>query len=158
MEQPRQNLQLQTIIVGNVTDYFIHYATNLLSNYGIGFVFCEDIYKATVKLATEPHEDVLVIGRIEKLGMEKGMFFSKIQEKGLRCCCLAENKLAAEVKDIIESGVIVINEPAELEKEIESLSVDNQIRPSTGKRNKALDFDQNEFLTTKDEIDALLGD
>ncbi|MBW8001383.1 MAG: hypothetical protein FVQ80_05115 [Planctomycetes bacterium] len=149
---------MQTIIVGNVTDYFIHYATNLLSRYGVGFVFCEDIYRAMVKLATEPHGDVLVIGRIEKLGIEKRMFFSKIQEKGFRCCCLVENKLATEIKDIIESGVIVISEPVELEKEIESLSADNQISPSTGKPNKASDFDQNEFLTTKAEIDALLGD
>ena len=154
-----KNLQLQTIIVGNITDYFINYATNLLSSYGIKFILCEDIYKVTAKLAKESYENVLVIGRVEKLGIEKERFFSKMNEKGFRCCCLVENNHSARLKYMRETAATVINKPVELEEKIADLLTNHRIGSSAGKNrnSNALNFDNDKFLTTKAEMDALLG-
>lgn len=154
-----KNLQLQTIIVGNVADCFINYATNLLSSYGIRFVLCEDIYKVMAKLAKESYENVLVIGRFEKLGIEKKRFFLKMNEKGFRCCCLVENNPSAGPKYMTETAVSVINEPAQLEEKIADLLTNHRIEPPAKKNrnNNALNFNKGEFFTTKAEMDALLG-
>ncbi len=154
-----KNLQLQTIIVGNITDYFINYATNLLSSYGIRFVLCDDIYKVTAKLAKESYENVLVIGRLETLGIEKERFFTKMNEKGFQCCCLVENNTSAGPKYMTETTATLINEPAQLEEEIADLLTNHQIESSAKKNrnNNALNFNKGEFFTTKAEMDALLG-
>ena len=159
MEQTIQNSYLQIIVVGNITDYFVHYAINLLSHHGIGFIHCEDIYKAMGKLVKKSYENVLVIGRLEKLGIEKGQFFSKMKEKGFRCCCLVENKFTAKLKYTTEVEVTVINELVQLEEKILDFSTNNRFEPAAKKsrNNNASNFNKGEFLTTKAEMDALLG-
>jgi hypothetical protein len=137
---------LEAIIIGRFTDDFVHFTMNLLSKHGIEFVLCEDIYWASCELAEKANTSVLVISRVEQLCREKGRFLSKIKERGFACCCIAESCSTQKLKLLIEAGVFVINAPAQIGEIIMNLSA-----------NKASEFNRNKFITTKAEIDALLG-
>ena len=162
MEKFGSNTQLQAIIVGSCTDEFVRCTMNLLGDYDIDFVRCEDVYSAVGELAKNNYDgNVLVIGTFEQLSREQGRFFQKAREKGLACCCLADKNSASKRKQVaaaIETGAFVINEPAEIAEVVTKLLISNSTSPSGKKgNNKASAFNEDEFLTTKAERDALLG-
>ena len=161
MEKFGSNTQLQAIIVGSSSDGFVRYAADLLTDYEVDFVRCEDVYSAVSELAANRNGNVLVIGRFEQLSREGGRFFQKVSENGLACCCLAEWNFARKRKQIlaaIETGAFIINEPAEIAEVVTKLLGSSSISlPEKKENNKASAFIKDEFLTTKAEIDALLG-
>ncbi|GAF78471.1 unnamed protein product, partial [marine sediment metagenome] len=111
------DMQLYAIVVGSSADEFVCYTMNLLGDYGLKFILCDDIYRAVGELAKNRNGNVLVIGRVEQLSREHGRFFQKVSENGFSCCCLADAGSAHKRKQIlavIETGAFVVNEPAEI--------------------------------------------
>jgi hypothetical protein len=162
MEKFGSNTQLQAIIVGSSSDGFVRYAADLLTDYEVDFVCCGDVYSAVSELAKGNYDgNVLVIGRFEQLSREGGRFFQKVSENGLACCCLAEWNFARKRKQIlaaIETGAFIINEPAEIAEVVTKLPGGSSISlPGRKENNRTSAFIKDEFLTTKAEIDALLG-
>ncbi len=160
MKKSSSNQHLRTVVVGSCADEFIRYTTGLLDNYGVEPVICEDIYQAVGWLAKNDCENVFVVGRFEQLSREKGRFFEKVSENGFSCCCLAEGYTVENQKQILAAkgkGVFVINEPAEVEEVVTRLLAGGLAYSPAGGRNKASAFNRNKFVTTKAELDALLG-
>ena len=162
MEKFGSGRQLYAIVVGKSDGEFVGYAMGLLGDYDIEFVLCEDIYAAVGRLAKSTGGNVLVIGRFGQLNREKGRFFQKVSKRGLTCCCLAEAGSGREQKQVLsatKTGAFVINEPVQLEEVVTKLLTDSSVSSSGKKRSgKVSAFDKNEFLTTRAEMDALLGD
>lgn len=82
-------------------------------------------------------------------------------EKGYTCCCLADVDLVRKRKQIltaIETGAFIINEPAEIREVVTKLLAGRRDCPPRKKTNdRATASIKAEFLTTKAELDALLG-
>ncbi|MCK4752551.1 MAG: hypothetical protein KAS75_03830 [Planctomycetes bacterium] len=153
MKKTNSNQCLHAIVVGSSGDEFIRHTLNLLSSYDIEHVLFEDIYRAFSWLLRDGQEDVLVVGRVERLNKEEGRFLQKVSDRGFSCCCFADKYLAqkqGQVSAAQEKGAFVINEPAEVEDIIKKLLAGSR-------DSKASTFNKDEFLTTKAELDALLG-
>ncbi len=155
------NLPLQVIVVGSSADQFVRHTTNLLGDSGIEFVLCDDVYSAVGELAKTESRNVLVIGRLGQLSKEQGRLFHMACENGYTCCCLADADLVRKRKQIftaIETGAFVINEPAEIGQVVTKLLAGGADCPPGKKANdRATAPIKAEFLTTKAELDALLG-
>lgn len=157
------NVQLRAIVVGSSTDDFVQYTANLLEDYDIEFAHCGDVYSAVGELAKSISGNVLAIGRLEQLSREQGRFFHIASDKGIWCCCLVDGSLIKRHRYLgpeltaNQAAVSVINEPAQIEQVITRLLADNLASSPCKKENKSSDFIKDEFLTTKAELDALLG-
>jgi len=152
------NLQLQVIVVGSSTDELVHRTMNSLGDHGVEYILCDDVYSAVGELAKNESGNVLVIGRLGQLSREQGRFFQMACENGYNCCCIADRELVRKRKQIltaIEAGAFVINEPAEIGEIVTKLSQDST--PEKNRYDKAPKFIKNEFVTTKAELNALLG-
>ncbi len=161
MKKSNSNRYLHAIVVGNSEDDFVRHTMGLFGGYGIEYVLCGDIYQAICRLSRNGRGEVLVVGRIERLSREKGLFLQKVREKGFFCCCLAEGHLwwkGERIMAAAEGGFFVISEPAEVEDVIMKLSADIATYPLGEKEgSNTRGFNREEFLTTKAELDALLG-
>jgi hypothetical protein len=155
------NLPLQVIVVGSSADEFISHTMRVLGNHSVEFVLCDDVYSAVGELARSESRNTLVIGRLGQLSREQGRLFHMACENGYTCCCLADADLVRKRKQIltaIETGAFVINEPAEIGQVVTKLLAGGA-DCSLGKKAKdqATACIRTEFLTTKAELDALLG-
>lgn len=161
MAKAGSNLPLQVIVVGSSADQFVRHTTNLLGDCGLKFVLCDDVYSAVGELAKSESRNVLVIGRLEQLSPEQGRLFHIACEKGYTCCCLADTDLVRKRKQIfaaIETGAFVINEPAKIREVVTKLLAGSENCSPVKKANdRATTPIKAEFLTTKAELDALLG-
>lgn len=161
MKESNSNRQLYTIVVGSSTDEFVRHTIGVLGNYEVEYALCDNVYLAVGRLAKNTRRNVLVIGRLEQLSREEGRFFSRIDGKGLFVCCLAGGDSARRRKQIsaaMQAGALVVNEPAEVGEIIikllaGSLALSLEMKGHSG--HSALIKD--EFLTTRAELDALLG-
>lgn len=155
------NLQLHAIVVGSTADEFVRHTMDLLGENSVKFVLCRDVYSAAGQLAKNQSREVLIIGRLSQLSREQGRFFNIACENGHTCCCLADGDLAQRRKQILaamKTGSFVINEPAELGEILMKLLTDSSACSSEeNENNRASAFIKDEFLTTKAELDALLG-
>ncbi len=160
MENSSTGTQLLAIIVGRDSDEFVRHTTKLLGNYEIESVLCENVYSATGKLAKNAHRNILVFGRLEQLGRENGRFLEKTNKDGIFCCCLAEHYLDVKRKQISQAeneGATVINNLSEVEKTIAGFLTDRLVSlPVKKGNNKTVNFNRDDFVTTKEELDALL--
>ena len=161
MKKSSSNQYLSVIVVGNRTDGFVRYVMDLLSDYGIEFVRCDDVYSAVGRLAKDTRGDILVVGRLEQLSREQGRLFHITSKNGGTCCCLADTGSAQKYLQAlaaIETEAFVINEPEEIKELITRLFAGTLARsPRKKENNKASAFNKEDFLTTKAEMDALLG-
>ena len=154
MKDTDSSQQLQAIVIGNSTDEFVRYAIDLLNNYSIEYSQCEDIYSAVGRLAKDSQNNVLVIGCCEQLSREQGQFFRKANENGWLCCCLANRNLTHRQAPTAEqTAVLVIEEACEIKGILEKALTNNVKK---GQKLSA-EFIKDEFLTTRAELDALLG-
>jgi len=147
-------------VVGSSADEFIAHTINLLGDYGLEFVLCDDVYSAVGELAKSKSRNVLVIGRLGQLCKEQGRLFHMACENGYACCCLADADLVRKRKQIfaaIETGAFIINEPAEIREVVTKLLAGGgDCSPRKKANDKATASIKAEFLTTKAELDALL--
>jgi len=164
MENSSSAGQLLAIVVGSSTDDFVRHATDLLEDYGVKLVRCDDVYSAVGELAKSTDGSVLVIGRLEQLSKEQGRLFHIVSKKGIFCCCLADRNSAQMQRcfgrpELVEKAaeVFVINEQGQVEKVITKLVADNLAMSLCRKKNRSAEFIKDDFLTTKAELDALLG-
>lgn len=159
--QTDSNLPLQAIVVGSSADQFVRQTINLLGDYGVEFVLCDDVYSAVGELAKTETGNALVVGRLGQLSAEQGRLFHMACGKGYTCCCLADADLVRKRKQIltaVETGAFVIHEPAEIREVVTKLLAGSRDCPPGKKANdKATASIKAEFLTTKAELDALLG-
>jgi hypothetical protein len=155
------NLPLQVIVVGSSADQFVRHTTNLLGDCGLEFILCDDVYSAVGELAKSESRNVLVIGRLGQLSKEQGRLFHMACENGYACCCLADADLVRKQKQIltaIETGAFIIHEPAEIREVVTKLLAGSgDCSPGNKGNDKATATIKAEFLTTKAELDALLG-
>ncbi|MHC4172778.1 MAG: hypothetical protein ACYST5_07540 [Planctomycetota bacterium] len=161
MAKAGSNLPLQVIVVGSSADQFVRHTINLLGDCGIKFVLCDDVYSAVGELAKTETENALVVGRLGQLSPEQGRLFHMACEKGYTCCCLADVDLVRKRKQIftaIETGAFIINEPAEIREVVTKLLAGSgNCSPGKKGNDRATATIKAEFLTTKAELDALLG-
>jgi hypothetical protein len=161
LAQTDSNLPLQTIVVGSSADQFVAHTINLLSDCGVEFVLCDDVYSAVGELARTETASALVVGRLGQLSPEQGRLFHMACEKGYTCCCLADANSVRKRKQIltaVETGAFIINEPAEIREVVTKLLAGGRDCPPGKKTNdRATASIKAEFLTTKAELDALLG-
>ncbi|MCK5225640.1 MAG: hypothetical protein KAQ89_02880 [Planctomycetes bacterium] len=147
-QHKRLDTDLCAIVIGRNGDSFCSYATDLLAGYDIKFIRCGDIYTAFAEFAANDFANVLIVGNLEQLSAEDGLFFRSIKKGGSFCCCFAGGGSAQMQKRVLlaeQAGSLVINQRAELEKIIARLN-----RSSNS-------FARDKFRTTKAERDALLG-
>lgn len=150
-------MQMQAIVVGNLSDEFIRHTTNVLGNYELEFSVCPDVYQAVSRLA-KTSGNVLIVGRIEQLSRENGRFFRIASKKKAWCCCLTETNSARQYLrslSMIGTDAFVINEPAEIEDVLARLlqSRDTSVAASSDKP-RAMNRD---IRLTNEELGALLG-
>jgi hypothetical protein len=164
MGNSNTTVQMRAIVVGSSTDDFVRCTAEVLEDYGVKFICCNDVYSAVVELAKNTDGNVLVIGRLEKLGREHGRFFHLAGSKGIFCCCLADRNLVQMQRHLgppasaaKQAAVFVTDEPAQIEKEITKLLANNLAASICKKENRLSDLIKDEFLTTQAELDALLG-
>jgi len=160
------NERLYAVVVGNCTDEFTSSAAELLDSYAIEFILCPDIYSAAGRLAKDQiSRNILVIGHIRDLSKEKGRFLQKISEKGLYCCCLAENGWPQGYKyprqllsGLTQGSVFVINDFEDIRQIITGLSANKKAVTNVLKgKNDFSGFNGEQFRATKAELEALLG-
>jgi len=149
------------IVIGNSADRFIQHVINLLVEYDAKVVLCEDVYQAVGQWTRNGFSTVLLVGRLEHLNRENGRFFQKAKENCHTCCCFVEGLLARRQKQISaieEVGGFIINEPAGFEHVLEKWLASGGLQPQVKKANSCSSgFFKDEFLTTKAELDALIG-
>ncbi len=149
-----------TVLIGNSADGFIRIAEELLGKYGINSIVYESVYSATGRLLRDGIRK-LVIGRIEDLSVEGRRFFEKLGEKGHFCCCLAEGECVRKYLEkisVISTQAVVINEPLELKEVLAKVISGSLISKRIKNEEKSSsDFMKEEFITTKEEIEELLG-
>jgi len=154
MKKISSSSPLWAIIVGNLGDEFVSYTEQLLNSYRVEAVICEDIYSAVCKLTINRGKDILVIGRIEHMSVEKGRFFDKAQKNNVSCCCLV-NKVSQGQQVLMakEKGAFVVNGPEQLKELVTEMVSDGEAL----KNKRSTTFDKDEFAMTQAELDALLG-
>lgn len=148
---------LQAVIVGSSRDAFVQNAIGLLKDYGVGFVFCEDIYWAVAELVKRAVGGCLVIGRLGILNAENGRFIEKARENGYRLCCFVQGGSAAkytEILGVMRNGGRVVNEPEKLAEVIDELLSGYGVSSMEARKSSA--FDEGDFAPTRAELDALL--
>jgi len=152
------DLQLQVIVVGSSTDELVHRTMNSLGDHGVEYILCDDVYSAVGELARNESGNVLVIGRFGQLSREQGRFFHMACDNGYTCFCIADRELVRKRKQIltaIEAGAFVTNEPAEIGEVVTKLlQGSSPEKKGSGKTPKSI---KDEFVTTKAELDSLLG-
>ena len=161
-------MQMQAIVVGNLSDEFVRHTTNVLGNYELEFSVCPDVYQAVSRLA-KTSGNVLIVGRIEQLSRENGCFFRIAGKKKAWCCCLTETNSARQYLrslSIIGTDAFVINEPAEIEDVLARLlqtrdtgvaaSSDLPRRAVAGTAGKPRAMNR-DIRLTNEELGALLG-
>ena len=153
---------LYAIIVGSCADEFVSYTMDLLGGLGVEFVVCGDVYGAVVELAkNNGFANVLVAGRLEQLSREDGRFFQKASDSKSLCVCLADTsslRKYLQSLSFIGTEAFVITRPTQVKGIVKKLLLSDRDVLSEEKVNeKASTFNRDEFLTTKAEIDALLG-
>jgi len=162
------DMQMQAIVVGNLSDEFIRHSTNVLGNYELEFSVCPDVYQAVSRLA-KTSGNVLIVGRIEQLSRENGRFFHISGKKKAWCCCLTETNSARQYLrslSMIGTDAFVINDPAEIEDVLARLlqardtsvaaSSDLPRRAVAGTAGKPRAMNR-DIRLTNEELGALLG-
>lgn len=163
-QHKRSDSDLCAIVIGRNGDSFCNYAADLLAGFDIKFVRCGDIYTAFAEFTANDFANVLIVGNLEQLSAEDGLFFRSIKKGGSFCCCFAGGgstqltaggsarltaggsaQMQKRVSLAELSGSCVISRPAELEKIIAKLN----------RSSNSIACDK--FRTTKAERDALLG-
>ncbi len=187
MDKQTCSRQPAALIVGRPSDEFVRHAIGALGRHNVEFVLCEDVYDAVSKAARQEGGNILVIGRLGELSREQGRFFRIVCGSGFSCCCLADGDVVRRQDRILgalENGVLMIREPMEIEGVVAALLSDIAGRPpekehrsdrprgikrvvSTllgsrgarreGEQKRGRAFLKDDFMTTKDERDALLG-
>jgi len=117
----------QVVLVGSASESFVRYATGLLDEYGIASQRCDDVYAAMAKLVRDDSEGGLFfIGHAERLTVEDGMFFRKVEQNGGLCCCLAEGGSVEKVRagnGAKAEGVFVIKRAVGKESGLQGLGL-----------------------------------
>jgi len=147
----------EVIIVGKSSDTFIRYASKVMTDCEVDFVRCDDVYSAVGALAGRAGRRTMVVGRLEVLGREDGRFLEKVSERGLVCCCPANGQAQKAMAAGTGAQIHVIREPQQLaELIVGRAESDSSMRPTNG-RGSSAEFMREEFLTTRAEMEALLG-
>ena len=153
--------RLRAVVVGD-NDDFVIFVKNLLDVFGIEYLICADVYFAISEIASNGWHEFLVFGRLENLGVEGLRFFDKCHEIGARCCCLVHGSIMGREKEVVavtQGGGYVAIEQAQVEEVLKSWvsqSVKLKLQQKAKEQKKPA-FMKEEFLTTKAELDALLG-
>ena len=155
--------QLQVIVVGSSADGFVRDVLNLSNGYDLDTVPCEDVYSCVSMLGRSVGG--LVVGRVEELSKEDGRLFDVARMYGYKCCCLVDRDVAGRQKELLkamERGALLAAEAGQIGEMLMKLSDRNSAADSTGRGDgppagATSSFFKDEFLITRDEMDALLG-
>jgi len=160
MENTSTGTQLLAIVVGTASDEFVRHTKRVLDNYGVETVLCGNVYSAVSESAKNSGRYILVFGRLEQLGRKGGRFFEKAKKDGIFCCCLAERYSYERRKQISRAagaGTVVINNREEVEEVVVRFFADRSgPLPAKKESSRAANFNSDEYVTTKEELDALL--
>ncbi len=146
MDNRKTNTQPTAVVIGEKTDEFVHGIIALLIEYDVEFVLAETIYQAAAKLAALDDNDLIFFGRAAEMTMENGAFLKRINELSCPCCCLTEGEMPDKGFDMFLIGDI---------KDAETFLSNCREQKNESQRNSKT-FNKNEFLTTQEELDALL--
>ena len=142
---------LRAVVIGMPDDEFIGYVSAMLQEYEIEKISCQDVYSAVVELAKTGWQDIFIVGRMERLAWEKGRFLQKAAEHNAACICLWPKGDVRETYNGADT-VKIITEQGPFEETLKSLlGCGGESCVKDGKQ-----FNANQFLTTKAELDALL--
>ena len=160
MEEKSTKGNFRAIIVGSLADSFVQYSMDLLDNYEIEFILCEDVYWAVGQLSKNNRKNALIIGRYEQLNREKGRFFEIASKADCICCCFTDSVSGFEQEQMSvlnKDRAFVVSNENDIEKEVLKLLAPNSSRSFERGKNGS-SFNKNNFLTTQDELNALLGE
>jgi len=158
MKESSFNLSVRVIVVGNETDSFTRYVTNLLGDHNIEFFLCQDVYDTISKILKNTNSDTVVIGRLMQLSRAGESFFSKISENGTLCCCFADSDSPRKLTAARQAGAFILNRLTDIDWIVTQLLESDYSGISEEKINEnEYSFNKEDFLITQREIDALLG-
>ncbi|MHC4757927.1 MAG: hypothetical protein ACYTE8_04660 [Planctomycetota bacterium] len=161
MTKPYMSPRLQAVVIGSRNDEFIDYVCRLLREYSIDFVLCHNVYNAVIELTKLSNFNVMVVARLEMLTVENNHFLKKLQESAIQCCCYAcfENTSAEhQIAEARNYGAFIVREPHDLENVLADVLSDNLktlLKERGSAKNRS--FVKKEFMTTQQEMEALLG-
>ncbi len=154
---------LQVIIVGSSADSFVRDALNLSNGCNGDTILCEDVYSCVSKLGRAGGG--IVVGRLEELSKEEGRLFDVARMYGYKCCCFVDRDVAGRQKELLkamERGALLAAEVEQIGEMLMKLSDRGSASEATTRGGEppagaTSSFFKDEFLITKDEMDALLG-
>jgi len=161
MEELNCCAHFKAMVVGSSTDRLIGHTVNLLDEFEIDFIECDDVYSAVCELARNAHEpNIFIIGRFEQLNRENGRFFDIARRYSHSCCCLVGSSSKYErLLELMQSGIFVASEPQQIRRLLSNLLLTGYRRPLTKKAAvKAAAFNREKFAATKAELEVLFGD
>lgn len=130
----------------------------MLADAGIAFACCENIYQAMALTATSGLQITFFVSRLESLEAENGKFIEKLASYQIPCYCIAQQRnghINAELlTKIVLAGGRIMFDVAELSKTVEEVAdkFESKVR-----KNQSSLLIKDGLLTTKAELDALLG-
>ena len=150
---PEDQSSFGALVIGSRRDHFVERCIDILSDKGIDYQHCDDVYDAYSKFTSGLcREKSLVIGRLANLARENGRFLIKTARRGSLCCCLAgeqsDDRLLETVgRSDIEAFIISrADEVAEVIDKLTGTDAHGSARCENGP------------LLSEAEIDALLSD
>ena len=149
--------QFGALIVGSSADSFSRYAADLLCQKDVRFITANDVYQATAILAKEAVNDPLIIGSLRQLSKEQGCFFDIIAAKHFTCCCLDDPCLPKARLPTVNAHATILIELAELRNIIDQRFEQTFDTPAMTPDRCDSNLMPEQFRTTKEELDALLG-
>jgi hypothetical protein len=131
----------------------------LAGEYEIALATCDNIYMAVAELASQPERPTLIVGQLEELTRENGVFFPIAARNGARCCCrLKANEPSdcAAMTVAVQKGARLISGNGDLAVAIGdwlAAGPNRAVVPAADERECA----DEDFRTTQAELSALLG-
>lgn len=158
MNKADTSLKLRIFVVGNSVKNIVSDVIKSLKAHKIDIEVCDDIYTLIGRSAKSEIKSLLVIGSLRQLAKEQGRFFKIARNNGLACCCVingGKGYRAEEILSAIKAGAFVVSKPSDVVDAIEKLLLANETLPSES--SKVQSSIGQESVTTKEEIDTLLG-
>jgi hypothetical protein len=172
MEENIKNL-VGAVLVGKSSDDFLLFCKEILRQFKIEALSCEDVYCAVSRL-TNNSQRVLVTGRVSQLTKENAKLIDIAKSHRHICCCLKDNifetnkqidhlinepeEFLEVVKNLKGQGTQTVQPENDLNT-VSDLSNDDGLRQGDFgiKRGRNFDFNKLDFAPSNAELEALLG-
>lgn len=153
--------RLLALVVGTDPDNLVSDSISILNRNGIKNLHCGDIYAALTKVIKFADYDILVISRSSTFNTEDRRFFDIVSKYSCICCCFEDTRSVGRyVQSLTSIPTVgfVVNKIIEIEEIVVSiLNGDIMFKPLKDKNPLPSSFMKDDFFTTTEEIEALLG-